>query len=203
MASRKLLTRGAVAAVLVVLLAGIAEAAGPWKGQIVDRETGQPIAGAIVLAVWRTPVAGLRMHSETEFLDVDEMASDTDGRFVIPERARFSWRRFARVDGPQLLIFKGGYGLWQFRGAPYYASTEDTYTAEQRVAAAWDRFATEGVVLELPTVTDRQKRLAIHGHVRPLDVPDERIANLLSALEADRAALGLPASRPVTPGDKK
>ena len=203
MASRKLLTRGALAALTLTLLIGSAEGAGPWKGQILDRETGQPIPGAVVVAVWRTPVAGLRMHSESEFLDVDEMVSDADGRFVIPERARFSWRRFARVLGPQVLIFKSGCGLWQFRGTPASGSAEDTHAAEQRLAAAWDRFAAEGAVLELPRVTDPQKRLAIHSHVRPLDVPDDRIVNLLSALEADRSALGLPPPRPVAPGDKK
>src|SRR3990170_3762971 len=37
---------------LLTLWVGIGEAAGPWKAQIVDAETGRPLEGVVVLAVW-------------------------------------------------------------------------------------------------------------------------------------------------------
>ena len=33
-------------------LSGQANVAGPWKAQIVDAETGKPVEGVVVLAVW-------------------------------------------------------------------------------------------------------------------------------------------------------
>ena len=52
------LTRWWAVALLVVLTLsclGVTEratAAGPWKGQIVDKETGKPLEGVVVLATW-------------------------------------------------------------------------------------------------------------------------------------------------------
>src|SRR4051812_34651428 len=109
MASRQLLVRLTAGVLLATLLAcATVEAAGPWKGQIVDRDTGQPIPGAVVLAIWRTPIKGIQMHAETQFFDVDEVMSDAQGRIVIPERERFTWSQLARVMGPEIIIFKGG-----------------------------------------------------------------------------------------------
>ena len=108
--------RGARVAVtmLVLVMGGAthAEAAGPWKAQIVDAETGQPIEGVVVVAIWKTEPAGIRMHPNREFFDVDEVVSGVDGRIVIPERTLFSWQRFTWVIGPQILMFKAGYGIW-------------------------------------------------------------------------------------------
>lgn len=58
---------------------------GPFRGQIVDVETGQPIEGAAVVIVWwvtiPTPVHGVR-----SFYDAREAVTDAEGRFKAPGR---------------------------------------------------------------------------------------------------------------------
>src|SRR5438876_106840 len=102
----------AVVAVIVLRLGGLAEASGPWKGQVIDSETGQAIGGAVVLAAWwrRSPGA---MHEKRDFNDAIEVVTDSDGRFVIPSRQTFTLSPFTRIEGPDIKIFKGGYGQWR------------------------------------------------------------------------------------------
>jgi hypothetical protein len=190
MASRKLLIRGVLAALLVSLLAGGAEGAGPWKGQIVDRETGQPIAGAVVLAIWTVRSWG-EIHPHDEFHSAFEAVSDADGRFVIPEHTAVPTKPLTAIRGPQIVIFKAGFGGWAFQGGPYYPGTEDHHTAEQRIKRAWEAFAKGGAVFELRGAADRQQRLHWNGSVRPLDVPDDHMPQLLWALDAELVALGM------------
>lgn len=203
MASRKLLIRGAVAALLtVVLLAGNAEAAGPWKGQIVDRETGQPIAGAIVLAIWTVRGWG-EIHPEDEFHSAVEAVSDAEGRFVIPEHTATPTKPLTAIRGPQVVIFKAGFGAWEFQGAPYYAVAEDSSARDQRIKHAWEAFEREGTVFQLRRYADLQERRAWLGRVRPLSVPDDKIPRLLQALDEENISLGeSPARDPRTRGNR-
>jgi hypothetical protein len=191
MASRQLLVRLAVGVLVAVLACGVVEAAGPWKGQIVDRDTDQPIAGAVVVAIWTLRSPGV-IHPEEDFHSALEVVSDEEGRFVIPEHTAVTTKPLAVVEGPDVRIFKSGYGRWQFQGSPYYAVAEDLHTAKKRIAAGWERFVGEGVVIELPRITDRRKRTEVHIYVRPGGVPAEHIRRLLAEIDADRIALGLP-----------
>jgi hypothetical protein len=187
----RLLAGGLIA---TLLGCGTAEAAGPWKGQVVDRDTGQPIPGAVVLAIWTVRSRDF-IHPEDQFHSATEVVSDDEGRFVIPEHTAVATKPLTAMRGPQLVIFKSGFGLWAFQGAPYYPGIEDAYVAKQRIAAAWERFVQEGVVVELPRLSDRQRRIDVHTFVRPHSVPDEHIPRLVGALDDDRASLGLPRLR--------
>lgn len=55
---------------------------GPLAGRVVDRQTAQPIAGAVVLGVW-TKVGGVPELYHTKLVDVREAETDADGRFVL------------------------------------------------------------------------------------------------------------------------
>jgi hypothetical protein len=190
MASRKLLTRGVLLA-LFMLLAGSAEAAGPWKGQIVDRETGQPIPGAIVVAIWMVRSRG-EVHPHDEFYSAFEAVSDAEGKFVIPEQTAVPTKPLTAIAGPEIVIFKAGFGGWAFQGGPHYPLTEDHYVREQRTKRAWEALEKEGAVFELRTLTDRQQRLTRNGDVRPARVPDNQMPRLLQALDAELVTLGVP-----------
>src|SRR5438128_2478809 len=109
--SRRLAIAMAIVAALIVK-AGPAEAAGPWKAQIVDAETGQPISGAVVLAAWWTRSPGA-VHERRDFQEAIEVVTDDQGRFVIPAVSTVSLNPFTRIQGPDIKIFKGGYGQWQ------------------------------------------------------------------------------------------
>lgn len=97
---------------LAVVVVGIACSAcrsgpeqwGPFRGQVVDAETGQPIAGANVVVQWlRDPPS---LESSTRFYDAQEAVSDADGRFEIPRRTHLltAW-----VTAPGLSVFSPGY----------------------------------------------------------------------------------------------
>ena len=79
---------------------------GPFRGRIVDVETGQPLAGAAVLVIWweavYTPV-----QTNTKFYDAREAVTDADGRFEIP-RLTPPFFTF-RIRQPQVTYFAPGY----------------------------------------------------------------------------------------------
>ena len=56
------------------------ERSGPYRGQVVDVETGQPLAGVVVSAVWWNHL----FPSGVEFYDARETVTGADGRFEIP-----------------------------------------------------------------------------------------------------------------------
>lgn len=80
--------------------------AGTIQGQVLDAQTGQPIAGAIVLGVW-TKVAGLPGLHHHELVGVQEVETDAEGRFML-ERPR----RIIHEDGESVTVYKFGYVAW-------------------------------------------------------------------------------------------
>ena len=100
---------GRSALLLVVVLAtggcrGGPEQWGPFRGQVVDAETGRPISGANVMVTWiREPPS---LHYSQWFYDAQETVTDTDGRFEIPRRTHFLT---AFVNKPSLGFFAPGY----------------------------------------------------------------------------------------------
>jgi hypothetical protein len=203
MAARELLVRLLAGGLIVTLLGGgPAEAAGPWKGQIVDRDTGQPIPGAVVLAIWTLRSRG-EIHPDDEFHSASEVVSDDEGRFVIQEHTVTPTKTLTHIQGPEIVIFKGGYGGWGFKGAPYYPSLEDAYVRKERIARATEQFEKDGVVFELRRRTDRRERINWISLVRPLHVPDDKMPRLLQALDAEGVSLGLPPLRDAIRGGRQ
>lgn len=60
---------------------------GPFRGHFVDVDTGQPIPGAVIAAVWReekmTPVSSVQ-----EYYAAEVAVADRDGRFEVPAPPR-------------------------------------------------------------------------------------------------------------------
>jgi hypothetical protein len=198
MAPRKLLTRSAVAAMTLTLLIGSAEGAGPWKGQIVDRETGQPIPGAVVLAIWTVRSWG-EIHPEDQFHRAFEAVSDGEGRFVIPEHTAVPTKPLTAIRGPQIVIFKAGFGAWEFQGSPHYEVAEEGSAREQRIRRSWEAFEKEGVVFQLRRHVDVRARSDWLGRVRPLSVPDDKMPWFLDALDDEAISLGRSPARTPRP----
>jgi hypothetical protein len=180
-ALRRRSTLAVVAAGLVALavLAWPAGAAGPWRAQIVDAETGQPLEGVVVLARWDDKTAGWP-HPDRRFHDVDEVVSDADGRIVIPARDLSRNTPVRAIVGPDIAMFKAGYGRWRFRA--------DGPRAKQ----GWQHFATDGVVVELPLARTRDERLfALESAMPAGDVPPHKFPRMRAAYDAERVRLGL------------
>jgi hypothetical protein len=171
-----------IAAALLGGLAVKGEADGPWRGRVVDAETGQPIAGVVVVAVWEKVSPGI-IHPRREFHDVDELVTDAEGRFVVPTRSRKTLNPFVGYDGPKLTMFKGGYGRWRFpAGDPNRDDSRPAY---------WKRMESGVEVFELPPAKTRQERVNAMPD-RPYGLDDySRIPRFMEELNRERTFLGL------------
>lgn len=77
---------------------------GPFRGQVVDAETGMPISGAHVMVTWIREPPGL--HFSQWYYDAQETVTDADGRFEIPRETHFMT---AFVHDPGFGFFTPGY----------------------------------------------------------------------------------------------
>jgi hypothetical protein len=97
---------------------------GPFRGQIVDAETGAPIANAHVMVTWFASRPNL-VDSVSDFYDARETVSDAQGRFELPRLWRL-WTLW--VMAPTLEYFAPGYLTHRYEvvaldGEPYAGST--------------------------------------------------------------------------------
>jgi hypothetical protein len=77
---------------------------GPFRGRVVDAETGNPIAGAYVTVLWiREPP---NFHFTQWFYDAQETVTDANGLFEIPRRTRLLT---AFVNAPRVGVFAPAY----------------------------------------------------------------------------------------------
>jgi hypothetical protein len=77
---------------------------GPFRAQVIDAETGRPIAGAFVMVTWmREPPS---LHFSQWFYDAEETMTDTAGHFEMPRRTRVLT---AFVSEPGIAVFAPGY----------------------------------------------------------------------------------------------
>jgi hypothetical protein len=73
---------------------------GPYRGKVVDLETGEPIEGAVVVAEWTLT------H---RFCDAKETVTDKNGEFILPKGSCFSFWPFTEMDPARVVVFKPGY----------------------------------------------------------------------------------------------
>ncbi len=183
-----------LAALFLALSSGVwpAEAAGPWRAQVVDAETGQPVEGAVVLAVWYRYFATIHGWGGGKYYASAEVVTSGDGRFVIGARSTFTWLPFlTTIKGPELSIFKPGYGQWRFRGTDE-SSGLSAWERDARVDEAWRRFKGGGVTIELPPLKTREQRLEFLSWASPSGpIPEAHMPRYLEGLDRERITLGL------------
>ena len=100
-----MLPRALALASFLLLALATAGWAATLRGQVVDAQTGQPIAGAVVLGVW-TKVGGLPGLHHTDLVGVRETETDASGHFAL-ERLKGSGE-----DAESLTVYKFGYVAW-------------------------------------------------------------------------------------------
>jgi hypothetical protein len=169
----------------------MSESAGPWKAQVVDKETGKPLEGAVVLARWEKRYASfVGEMGGNEYYDSEEIVTDAAGRFVFRARQTWTLNPFGDIYGPEFFVFKSGYGRWQFRDFDSWG-LKDAIGSAQRTRAEWRRFTAEGAVLELPPLKSTEQRLEFIRSMRPHGVPSDRMMKYLDAINRERVTLGL------------
>ena len=101
------LIRSALLLSLLVMTSGCrggAEQWGPFRGQVVDAETGQPISGAHVMVMWvREPPS---LHVTEQLYDAQETVTDANGRFELTRETRLLT---AFVRRPEIAVFSPSY----------------------------------------------------------------------------------------------
>ena len=146
---------------------------GVWRARIVDAETSGPLAGVVVHLSWDRCHPTLGGWAGCTSHDAEEAVTGADGRFALRLRWTYEIPLVVRVSGPEIMIFKPGYGQWRHRGPGGGELSAVT-------------------LLELPPLTTRDERLAmLRSLSRAGLVPGERAARLHAAIDAERGALGL------------
>ncbi len=141
---------------------------GPFRGQLIDVETGQPIAGAVILVVWWEAVF-TPIQTNREFYDAREAVTDADGRFEVPRYAPpFFTFRFFR---PDIIYF-----------APGYAAHSEVVTPPDG-----EPFV-DPTVIQLRRLKTREERIKSLPS-RP-SIPVEKMPQFIRAMNVERLAVG-------------
>jgi hypothetical protein len=174
---------------------------GPWTAQIVDAETGQPLEGVIIVAFWVKLTPG-PIHYGQQFYSATEVVSDPRGQVRVPALQPQPGDEQAPIKGPEVFMFRAGYGHWRFQGSDQWL-LRDSFVRDELNRQAWERFRGAGVVIELRRVKTREERLTILDSVpTPTRIPPERVPLLMEAKNRESVSLGLTPYRR-RGGDKK
>ncbi len=156
---------------------------GPYKGKVVDAETGEPIAGTVVFMTFLTEggqFIGLG-GGYLEYANAVEVLTDRNGEFSIPVQKLVANKFLHRWENKgRVIIFKPSYGA--FPGHHGTSMNIPGYTIPE------NKF----VIIKLPklkTVKERKENLGnlwIGGNI-----PSEKHATLTVLEEVERAAIGL------------
>ncbi|HZO42617.1 MAG TPA: hypothetical protein VFE97_25605 [Methylomirabilota bacterium] len=186
--------RTSVLLVLYAVLAlhvspAVAEAAGPWKAQVVDAETKQPLEGVVVLAWWTRSVRSFGGPGE-EYRDSQEVLTDKDGRFAIASRWFWSLNPLVFFRGPFFAMFKSPYGGFRWPG--YEGSEAWPQEKRKSLQTAAQLLQLEGLVLEMPRLRTAEQR---NEYLKALDVPAvavplDKQPLMQEAIAAERRSLG-------------
>jgi len=82
---------------------------GPYYGQVVDADTGEPIQGAAVAATWDLEHFILYLSSTSSYAGGKETVTDADGKFRLPLTFAFTFWPFSAISQGDFLVFKSGY----------------------------------------------------------------------------------------------
>lgn len=140
----------------------------PIEGRVIDKETGQPIEGVVVLAQWilQKPIEG----HKAEHWVVIEAVTDSEGKYKIPgwgPKWR-PWFRWLENADPVLDVFKPGY--WTKGFYNYYPGTFQTINPKSaRVRkSAWNGKIIEMWPFKIGVELEKQFDVS-EGHPYPLE----------------------------------
>lgn len=83
---------------------------GPYRGKVIDLETGEPIEGAVIAGVWKLNLLYVRLSDPLpRFCDAKETLTDKNGEFILPKASCFTLWPIAGLDFAEVVVFKPGY----------------------------------------------------------------------------------------------
>lgn len=84
---------------------GCAHSDGPYRGKVVELETGNPIEGAVVAGQWHID----KFPNLQRICESKETLTDRNGEFELPTAWCFSGVPLAKLHKPNVVVFKPGY----------------------------------------------------------------------------------------------
>ena len=167
-----------------------AEGAGPWRAQVLDAETGQPLEGVVIVALWEKYTTSPAGWAGGRTIAVEEAVTGPDGRFEIPAKTLINWLPIlTEIRGPEFVIVKPGYGYWTIvrpEAKPNRPREELRYPAEV--------LAEQGAVIAMPPLKTQEERLKFFGGSSwrrlPGDIPADRIKRFLELEDREGQYLG-------------
>lgn len=95
---------GLIAFLILIILSACTHSDGPYRGKVIELETGNPIEGVVVAARWTIEPF---VHSE-RICDMKETVTGNNGEFELPE-GQCKGHPFAAMYKPSVVVFKPGY----------------------------------------------------------------------------------------------
>jgi hypothetical protein len=152
---------------------------GPYRAQVVDAHTKAPLAGAVVVALWRRDRV-YPFHSVSEHYAVRETLTDVEGRFVLDARD-IEEGAPRRTYHPEFLIFLPGYGSY-----PGHQVSPRGFTG--------GIFERSAMVIELPRLEGQHERRMHLRSISPSsfsEQPFKDLPELMRRINHERSAVGL------------
>jgi hypothetical protein len=155
-----------------------------YHGKVIDEETGDPIAGAVVTVIWYDSEI-IHMANTRTFENANETVTQNDGSFSLWTWPGISFNPFTYVvTPPEVIIYKAGY-------APLSVPT--TYDRGYRSYEALADALEKGLVMKLPKLRTREEALRFARPASFLSpvVPKYSIFNLTREINVHRKKIGL------------
>lgn len=121
---------------------------GPYKGRVIDAQTGQPIEGAVAHGYW-SRIHFVPTGSSSEYYDSYEVLTDRNGEFRIPGKGLLV---FSNIDDMRLSIFKAGYKQWSPNS---WSGLRDWKSND---SLTWDEFGVGTFKMRKMTLEERRNR---------------------------------------------
>jgi hypothetical protein len=175
---------------VLIVLWGVAStsrhlsAADLYQGRVVDEETGQPLAGAVLTVVWfRSPILGF--EGTRDFLSAQETVADSDGKFSLTVSPGIDWNPFSYIrKEPEIVIYQPGY-------EPTWAGWRERnkFKRPTEFAEALKKSAT----IKLPKLKSKEelRNFTNVSSLTHITVPYESIPNLIRAVNVQNKMAGL------------
>jgi hypothetical protein len=153
---------------------------GPYKGKVIDADTGQPIESVVVLGVWykEYPTAA---GSVSSYYDAMETVTDKNGEFEI---SGLGLKVMSFVAPMRIVIFKAGY---ENIGYVMWKSFKTDEILKERIKWKGDRAI---ISIKKWTLEERWNRWRNIFGSPYVNIPDEKQKLLLKEIEKEEKEIG-------------
>ena len=116
---------------VVLLVTGCGMSGGPIEGKVIDKSTGKPVGGVIVVVAWQG-TSGSPAHSQTQCFHVESTVTDENGQYTIPRW--FSTPSVMTDIKTYITLYKIGYQEAEWFSEDIKLLVPFTGTREERLA---------------------------------------------------------------------